>query len=184
MRSIFLTACLGGFASALPGAAAQADDFAAVSRVSVEASEGATLLILETSRPVRAANSFFLETPGRFVVDLPGARLSRAGQGEGAGVAYRYRTANRPEGAARIVLDLNGAARLTGQRQERGGRRIVFELEGAPVTLAAASLPAEQPQAFQPQRGGRTIVIDAGHGGRDQGAIGVSGAREKEMVLA
>ncbi|MGE0830323.1 MAG: N-acetylmuramoyl-L-alanine amidase, partial [Hyphomonadaceae bacterium] len=58
------------------------------------------------------------------------------------------------------------------------------ELEGAPVTLAAASLPAEQPQAFQPQRGGRTIVIDAGHGGRDPGAIGVSGAREKDLVLA
>ncbi|MBK6703198.1 MAG: N-acetylmuramoyl-L-alanine amidase [Caulobacteraceae bacterium] len=29
----------------------------------------------------------------------------------------------------------------------------------------------------------RTIVIDPGHGGRDPGAVGVTGTREKDVVL-
>src|SRR5690606_7723203 len=29
----------------------------------------------------------------------------------------------------------------------------------------------------------RTIVVDAGHGGRDPGAIGATGTREKDVVL-
>ncbi|MCL2017939.1 MAG: N-acetylmuramoyl-L-alanine amidase [Alphaproteobacteria bacterium] len=57
-----------------------------------------------------------------------------------------------------------------------------FSASGASAGTAAAA-------ASQPKQGGGTrrkpiIVVDAGHGGRDPGAIGRSGTREKDVVLA
>ena len=55
----------------------------------------------------------------------------------------------------------------------------------------AASLSVKQPQAAVPkkqpeQKGPRTyrIAVDAGHGGRDPGAIGYRGLKEKQVSLA
>lgn len=54
----------------------------------------------------------------------------------------------------------------------------------APVLLAAADAAALDAgrRAKPPQR--RVVMIDAGHGGRDPGAIGVRGTLEKEVTLA
>lgn len=46
-----------------------------------------------------------------------------------------------------------------------------------PLTVHAAKTHVTHPHLF-------TVVIDAGHGGRDPGAIGPLGAKEKEVVLA
>jgi N-acetylmuramoyl-L-alanine amidase len=61
---------------------------------------------------------------------------------------------------------------LARRRTEEGGRRLVFEFAGVGAALQ------------QPLLAGRRVVIDAGHGGRDPGAIGVSGVREKDVTLA
>lgn len=45
---------------------------------------------------------------------------------------------------------------------------------------AAAELPR---RAEKPKSGKPTVVIDAGHGGKDSGAVGVDGTREKELAL-
>lgn len=45
---------------------------------------------------------------------------------------------------------------------------------------AAAELPH---RAEKPKSGKATVVIDAGHGGKDSGAVGVDGTREKELAL-
>lgn len=61
---------------------------------------------------------------------------------------------------------------------------------GAPAaaapTVDASVLPvADRPaKAKPPRRFRKTVVIDAGHGGHDSGAIGVSGAYEKDITLA
>ncbi len=59
----------------------------------------------------------------------------------------------------------------------------------APMVASAAALPASAPApptASERQRVDRLIIIalDAGHGGEDPGAIGPTGLREKDVVLA
>ena len=52
-----------------------------------------------------------------------------------------------------------------------------------PVPAAVVS-SAPIPPALPPQRAGRRVIaIDAGHGGIDPGAVGVTGLREKEITL-
>src|SRR5690606_4033056 len=69
-----------------------------------------------------------------------------------------------------------GARRVPARRAGRGG-----------VVLGARPLVARVRPAAAPVAdaiSGRIVAIDAGHGGPDPGAIGVSGAREKDITLA
>jgi N-acetylmuramoyl-L-alanine amidase len=92
----------------------------------------------------------------------------------------RYRYAPQANGVSRVVLDLEAPASLV--RQEMGGRRaaaLSFDIAAnAPFTPAPA--PVER---MGRASGRRTIVVDAGHGGRDPGAVGATGTREKDVVL-
>jgi len=94
------------------------------------------------------------------------------------------------EFAHRIVLDLFPANALDPVAAFLERQRIAGQ-SGAP---APATLPAPPPQPTAvepssppaPAAGGRQVVvaIDPGHGGEDPGAIGPSGVREKDVVLA
>lgn len=170
-------------ATAFGGAAlsghAWADAPAAVRGVLVQES-GQTARVTVALDAQAQARTFFLADPHRFVIDLANTRLALPqGESAGAGVVRRVRHGARPDGSSRLVLDLEAPARLL--RQELGGRRapeMSFDL------VATAPLAAAAPQRAQSSRGQRrTIVIDPGHGGRDPGAIGVTGVREKDVVL-
>lgn len=52
-----------------------------------------------------------------------------------------------------------------------------------PKPAARSGEPTEPSEASVPEQIVKTIVIDPGHGGRDSGAIGQSGAKEKDIVL-
>ena len=74
------------------------------------------------------------------------------------------------------------------QKRSKRGRSLAAA-GGFLLLLAALSVglrpPAEEPQpALALALLGKTIVIDAGHGGFDPGAVGVSGLLEKDVNLA
>ncbi|WP_397573952.1 N-acetylmuramoyl-L-alanine amidase [Silanimonas sp.] len=140
---------------------------------------------------------FSLANPDRLVLDLPGAALADgfrppAPNGRVIGV----RTGSPEAGKLRIVFDLAGAVRPR-TRVEGTGRasRLVLEMfrdeaamaantpsAVAPATNAPATSAAAAPS---PVSGAREllIAIDAGHGGRDPGAIGGGGTYEKTVTL-
>lgn len=140
---------------------------------------------------------FSLANPDRLVLDLPGAVLADgfrppAPNGRVIGV----RTGSPEAGKLRIVFDLAGAVRPR-TRVEGAGRasRLVLEMfrdeaamaantpSPSPSAGSAASAPAASAPA--PVSGAREllIAIDAGHGGRDPGAIGGGGTYEKTVTL-
>lgn len=140
---------------------------------------------------------FSLSNPDRLVLDLPGAALADgfrppAPNGRVIGV----RTGSPEAGKLRIVFDLAGAVRPR-TRVEGSGRasRLVLEMFRDEAAIAANTAPAAAPAtnaaassataAPAPVSGAREllIAIDAGHGGRDPGAIGGGGTYEKTVTL-
>jgi N-acetylmuramoyl-L-alanine amidase len=90
-----------------------------------------------------------------------------------------------------IVVDLGPKAssfRTSDVPGDRGAGRILIEVVAA-TTEAPAPAPAtplEPPPLLDiPPAGGlRTVVIDAGHGGAEEGAKGPDGALEKDITLS
>ena len=89
---------------------------------------------------------------------------------------------NRP-GVVRVVLDLKADVKpqlFTLAPIAEYGHRLVLDIHPAvPVDPLAALL--EQTQKEKQRLA--TIVIDAGHGGEDPGALGRHGSREKDITL-
>jgi N-acetylmuramoyl-L-alanine amidase len=177
-------ACFG--ATALGGLAATGRAFAeppsAIRGVLVQEVGAASRVTLALDRPAQA-HTFFLSDPFRFVIDVANSQLELAGgstgQGAGAGLVRRFRYAPQADGVSRVVLDLEAPANLVRQELSRRSASLSFDIAPT-VPVAPPPAPLERPGRQQTRR---TIVIDAGHGGRDPGAIGVNGAREKDVVL-
>lgn len=137
---------------------------------------------------------FTLSNPHRVVVDFldtaprPGLVL---GPAPAAPVRVKGLRASRRGSGYRVVLDVAMPVRPEGfalAPQPPYGHRVVVDLfssgrSGAPA--AAMPAPARAPlQAPVEEKRDVVIAIDAGHGGKDPGAIGVDGIREKTVVLS
>lgn len=91
------------------------------------------------------------------------------------GAIRRVRVGKRPEGT-RVVLDLETALY----------RRIFYLPDPFRIVIDVSTRPPER--SDKPREGGlgrevRRVVIDAGHGGIDAGALGPTGLREKDVTL-
>ena len=141
---------------------------------------------------------FTLPDPYRIVVDLPEMDWSIPQGVDGRGMIARYRFGLFRPGTSRLVLDLTGPAQVKRSfmlvPQGPFGYRLVLDIETSSrgAFLAAKSSrppPAPSPSApilsAPPKRtdGRRVIVVDAGHGGVDPGAISRDGMHEKSVTV-
>ncbi|MGI9291661.1 MAG: N-acetylmuramoyl-L-alanine amidase, partial [Gammaproteobacteria bacterium] len=103
---------------------------------------------------------------------------------KGTGLVAELRGANRDDGNARLVLDLEGAARPKSFLLAPSGNygyRVVIDLEATGSASAAPVVVKKVPE--QPGTRDLIVMIDPGHGGKDPGARGKGGLREKDAVL-
>lgn len=130
---------------------------------------------------------FTLDEPDRVVIDLPAEpRKSHTLDKSGLPSLLKgIRSARNGKETLRIVLDVNHSVNARSFLQAPGGgrgHRLVIDLQSqnaAPVAMAVKTAAAVE------QRGRDVVVvIDAGHGGKDPGARGPRGTREKDVVLA
>src|SRR5467141_770966 len=165
-----------------------------------------TRLTLESRDEIKFT-LFGVKDPERLVLDLELAELSPALLELNAKVAaddpyvQGLRVAHNRPGVVRLVLDLKTEVKpqvFTLKPIGEYGHRLVLDIYPAvPIDPLAALIeqsekkvveapkpPAGSPPAEKPKVARlATIVIDAGHGGEDPGAIGRHGSREKNITL-
>ena len=145
-----------------------------------------TRLVLDTEGQV-AHNIFSLENPSRLVVDLKNTALKAEFDKldlSGSPIR-RIRSAPRNGSDLRVVLDLKSKIKPRSfqlEPNEQYGHRLVIDL----IDEDGSRLEKASKATVTQESGGKRdviVVIDAGHGGEDPGAIGPRGTREKDVVL-
>ena len=159
-----------------------------------------TRIVLDLDRPVRFQTGE-ARSPQRLFIDLQGvgkpASLAGAevrGREQVISVAgeavARVRVALNQPGIVRVVMDLDDSSRYTLFTLDNEGHpfRIVIDVPTARVAARVNSErrpPAREGESISEQLGlgVHRVVIDPGHGGTDPGAIGRTGATEKQLSL-
>lgn len=148
---------------------------------------------------------FTLDDPYRLVIDLPELDWPDHEQStpRATGLVSALRYGLFTPGTSRVVLDLERPAKvaeiLTLTPRDGHKHRLVVDMmqtdratfrqhaerkvhrseeDFRKTSLAMPAPPRKPTRNLRP-----TIVVDAGHGGVDPGAIGVSGTHEKDIVL-
>ncbi|PWB63716.1 MAG: N-acetylmuramoyl-L-alanine amidase [Deltaproteobacteria bacterium] len=130
--------------------------------------------------------------PPRIFIDLQGAdireEILRAPVQVRNGLLKVVRAGRFRKGVVRVVVDLE---------RESSHRvfaitdpfRVIIDIDGkAPAAPSAPAASPEARDAGEPRaaatRGKIRVMLDPGHGGKDPGATGANGLREKDVVLA
>ena len=198
LRLCNLALALVVLAASAAGAAAQPS----VTAVRLGQHPDKTRFVMEISE-APAYRIFTLPDPFRVVVDLPEVDWQipdeRAGE-KSTGLVEGLRFGLFAPNTRRVVLDVAAPVKVVNAfvLPPRGDypHRLVIDVTRVDRATFQASvnrtitsdkkLPTPEPRqpAAAPGGDGRpTVVIDAGHGGVDPGAIGISGLYEKDLVM-
>lgn len=136
---------------------------------------GWSLQIRGDARPV------LREEGGELVLDLPGARLARDLPALPAGTAAAEMGPEPTPGGVPQPWSLTAAVP---SRMPAGGVRLRLPAPDTPHALYRTGPDRLELRVLPPGLAGKTIVLDPGHGGEEPGAVGTTGAAEKDVNLA
>uniref|UniRef100_UPI0035CBF3E1 N-acetylmuramoyl-L-alanine amidase n=1 Tax=uncultured Methylobacterium sp. TaxID=157278 RepID=UPI0035CBF3E1 len=157
---------------------------------------GGTKLTLTLSKAVEA-RAFVMERPDRAVIDLAEVnfQLDHETGRRRDGLVQSFRYGLFAPGRSRIVVDLAGPATVgrieTATRPRDGAVLLTVPFQRAEreafrraaVSAGLAPAPAQAVTPAGPADRRPLIMVDAGHGGIDPGAIAVGGVFEKDIVF-
>ncbi|MBN2872131.1 MAG: N-acetylmuramoyl-L-alanine amidase [Halothiobacillaceae bacterium] len=194
-RRFLRSAIAGGVAAVgLPFAgSALAARSVAVSRVEAGRHKGFTRYVFSISSPVDF-ETLLLDNPARAVIDVRSTRLNDVSMPAtpDSPVVKGLRVGVRNGHDLRLVFDLKKRTRpqiIILPPTDGGAYRLVVDL---PHGGGERTVIAERPDVPQQESAARAgsgafrdlvVAIDPGHGGKDPGAIGRRGTREKDIVL-
>ncbi|MEN8257949.1 MAG: N-acetylmuramoyl-L-alanine amidase [Thermodesulfobacteriota bacterium] len=157
-----------------------------------------TRVVIEASAPVRFKEHVLKaegKLPSRLYVDLFDCRIPSTYQNPITiqdGLLKRSRAAQFDPSTARVVIDLETFSQYKIFSLHEPFR-VVIDITGTKKKLLVPLKPLKPRKSWDKNKeftlaeqlglGVKTIVIDAGHGGKDPGAIGRKGLREKDVVL-
>jgi len=139
-----------------------------------------TRVAFDLSGPVEH-RLFTLANPARVVIDFADARAAHLKLAPTPPIrGLRY--APHGHGGLRVVLDLASAVKPRSLLlpPDAGHHDYRLAIDLTPPALAAAAVHTAPKSALRDV----VVAIDPGHGGKDPGAIGHHGTREKHVVLA
>lgn len=174
LQSLLVSMALGVVSPVL------AQPITALTGVSVEIAESGVEIVKFKGQGAAAPRKMFtLANPDRVVIDIdrvPPILLALPKNYAGKLVkAIRFGQFDKT--TSRIVLDLNARASVAKIEVQGAAFAVSLTATGGPSTALAASpkAPEAKPKPL--------IVIDAGHGGQDPGAIGLHKTQEKDITL-
>jgi N-acetylmuramoyl-L-alanine amidase len=160
--SAFLGACV-----ALAPLQARAGGPVAITEIRHWSYQDYTRVVIDLSGHVEFTNNV-LKNPSRLYVDLKGGSLAESLEPEVKvkdGILRAIRASQFDQETVRIVLDLGDMDSFK-----------VFSMEDPERVVIDVFGRSSRPRI-------RRVVVDAGHGGHDPGAIGPGGLKEKDVVL-
>ena len=156
-----------------------------------QGANGAQKLVFELDQSVRHKLQTY-SSPDRVVIDFLDTQskqklqLGRNSANSQQNLISKLRQSRRNQNDYRVVLDMAQKAKATSTLNSSGNG---YFLEVALSPRKSAPTPVQQAKkAISAVTSGAirkplTVAIDAGHGGRDPGAIGRRGTQEKHIVL-
>ncbi|MBN4063571.1 N-acetylmuramoyl-L-alanine amidase [Cardiobacterium sp. AH-315-I02] len=172
-------------ASAVPGVSLASTSSARIQDIRLSKNKGYVRLVFDLDG-IADHSVFALHKPERVVLDIknvkmPHGMVDRVQAGvNGSALIRGIRSGVRNKNDLRVVLDLRESAKprsflLT--PSGKSGYRLVIDLHDSKKTVEKSA------RVKKSRKRDVIVAIDAGHGGRDPGAIGRSGTYEKTITL-
>jgi N-acetylmuramoyl-L-alanine amidase len=171
-------------ASAVPGVSAAAKSSGAqVKNIRLSKNKGYVRLVFDLDK-LADHSVFSLDGPERVVLDIKNAKMMHGGivdQVQANSLIRGIRSGERHDNDIRIVFDLSKGVTPRSfllAPSGKAGHRLVLDLHDKKSTSVS-----KKSNAKKSNKRDVIIAIDAGHGGKDPGATGRGGTREKTITL-